>query len=129
MAQTKQDVLRQARETFVSHLKHLRNSAGLSQMALQRETEREGIKVSQGTISDIESDSADSGFSNYAALAAHFGVPLWLMLIPGLDTDLLEGDRLKRFRKLVEDYVACDDTTRVHIENLAAAHASLKPKK
>ncbi len=129
MAQTKQDVLREARETFVAHLKHLRNSAGLSQMALQRETEREGIKVSQGTISDIESDSADSGFSNYAALAAHFGVPLWLMLIPGLDTDLLEGDRLKRFRKLVEDYVACEDTTRVHIENLAAAHASLKHKK
>lgn len=129
MGQSKQEVLKEAQETFVAHLKYLRNKAGLSQMALQRETERGGMKVSQGTISNIEADDTDSGFSNYAALAAHFGVPLWVMLIPGLDTELLEGDHLKRFRKLVEDYLACDGTARAHIENMAAAHASLKQPK
>lgn len=126
MGQSQQEVLREARAVFVEHLKRMRANAGLSQMALQRETERAGMKVSQGTISDIEGNDTDSGFSNFAALAAHFGVPLWAMIIPGLQTEMLEGDKLKRLVKLMQDYVACDDAGRVHTENMAAAHASLK---
>lgn len=129
MDQSKQDTIRGALSTFVENLKWLRAKSELSQTALGARMTESGTDLSQKSVSNIEKFVVDPGFSNLAAIASHFGVPLWIMILPGIDKDLLEGERLKRVVKLMEDYVACEDAERAHIENLAAAHASVKRPK
>jgi hypothetical protein len=41
------------------------------------------------------------------------------MYMPGLQPDLLEGDKLKRLVDLVQNYIAHDDRQRMSIEALA----------
>lgn len=129
MAQSKQETSRLAIATFVEHLKFLREQTGLSQAGLEKKMKEQGTDLSQKSISHIETFEVDPGFSNLSGIAASFGVPLWVMIVPGLDKDMLQGEKLKRLVRLVEDYMACDDTNRAHVENLAAAYADLKRSK
>jgi transcriptional regulator with XRE-family HTH domain len=129
MRQTQQTTLEVAYAAFAEKLKWLRERHGLSQADLEREMKKRGRAVSQKSVSNIERGEHDSQISNFAALAEHFGVPLWVMLIPGLDTSLLEGDNLKRLVRLVEDYLKVPDGDRAHIENMAAGLARLNTKK
>lgn len=118
-----------ARETFAEKLKWLREHRKVAQMDLEREMKRRGIGGGQKSVSNVETLKHDSQLGTYSAIADYFGVPPWVMFIPGLDVKLLEGERLKRLEKLVQDYLQCNDTERTHVENMAAAHASLHRKK
>lgn len=118
-----------AHSAFAEKLKVLRERRGVAQMDLEREMKKRGAKVVQKSISNIETLKHDSQLGTYAAIADYFGVPTWVMFIPGLDSELLEGEKLHRLKKLVENYLKCDDTERGHVENMAAAHAALHRKK
>jgi transcriptional regulator with XRE-family HTH domain len=118
-----------AHAAFAAKLKWLREHRKVAQMDLEREMKKRGKKVRQKTVSNIEQLVHDSQLGTYAAIAEHFGVPVWVMFIPGLDVALLEGEKLQRLKKLVEDYLRCDDVERKHAENMAAGFADLHRKK
>lgn len=124
-----QSRLLDARAAFVAKLKVLREKAGLSQAELVRDMKKRGHPLSQKSVSNIERVEHDTQLSNYAAIAEHFGVPLWVMFVPGLTPELLEGEKLKRLEKLVQDYLACDDDQRGFTESMAAGYAGLNQKK
>lgn len=121
--------LESAHEAFAAKLKWLRDRESLSQLGLVKEMKKKGREVSQKSVSNIERIEHDSQLSNYVALADHFGVPLWVMFVPGLSTELLEGDRLKRLVGLVQDYLACSDDHRAFTEKMAEGYAGLNKKK
>ena len=60
-----------------------------------------------------------SGIANMAAVADHFGVPLWVMLVPELPLEMVHGDGLKRLDKLVKGYIAAEPQARRRIEEVA----------
>jgi transcriptional regulator with XRE-family HTH domain len=129
MGDPEQPPLESGYAAFVEKLKWLRERDGLSQADLERDMKKRGKKVSQKSFSNIERLEHSSQIKNFAAIAAHFGVPLWVMFVPGLDVSLLEGPKLKRIVTLVQDYLACDDTERELIEKMAAGYAGLHRRK
>lgn len=114
---------------FAVKAKWLRERAGLSQIALEREMNRREEGPSQKTVSNIENQKYSSQIGNLAAVAAYFKVPLWVMFIPELHTDNLEPDKLKRLATLVEDYLSCDNAEREFVEKMAAGYAGLRRRK
>ena len=110
-------------------IKWLRIGQRLSQKDLELDMKRKGHVVSQTSVSNVERGKHSSQVGNFQAFADYFGIPLWLLFLPGDPQQLLEGDRRKRIVQLVEDYLSCDDEGRKHTENMAAAHASVKPRK
>lgn len=61
--------------------------------------------------------------SDYNDIATALDVPLWVLMIPGLDRhpELLQGDRMRRFVALVENYLACSNAQRADAELVALA--------
>jgi transcriptional regulator with XRE-family HTH domain len=129
MAQAQQETKETAHSAFAAKLKWLRERQELSQSDVAVEMKKRGQAVSQKSISNLERLEHDSQISNFAAVAAHFGVPLWVMFIPGMDTSMLEAGKLKRLVTMVENYLSLEDADRVHVEAMAAGFAKLKAKK
>src|SRR5688572_16577609 len=112
MAKPQSDALRAAQEAFAPKLKHLMGAHGMSQEGLGDALKRGGASVSQKTISNIGQGNHNTQIGNMAAIADHFGVPLWVMLVPDLPLDMLSGDSLKRLDRLMRDYIACEPENR-----------------
>lgn len=115
--------LQDAHAAFAEKATWLRKRAGLSQIELERAVKKRGDSISQKSVSNIETLKHDSQLGNYAAIAEYFGVPLWVMFIPGLEMDYLEGDRLKRLVSLVGSYMACSEIHQARVEEYAATLA------
>jgi hypothetical protein len=80
------------------------------------------------TTYNILSKRHPPNLENWAFIAKALDVPLWVLLIPGLDQrpDMLKEDGLKRLVKLVENYMACDDSRRGEAEVVAQAGAIMR---
>jgi hypothetical protein len=77
--------------------------------------------------SPIENLEGDTPISVYAEVAAEFGLPAWVMMVPGTTRDMFEDDaaKAKRLVKLVEDHLACPESWRKNIEDLTAGFADI----
>lgn len=66
--------------------------------------------------------------SDYNDIATALDVPLWVLMIPGLDRhpELIERDRMKRFVALVENYLACNNAQRADTELVALTGAVVR---
>lgn len=53
------------------------------------------------TVDGVDLNNLES----MAAAADHFGVPLWVMFVPGLEKEMLEGEKLKGFVAYVQAYL------------------------
>jgi hypothetical protein len=86
---------------------------------------------SEKTVNNAVKARHDAKISTLNSIAEALEVPLWVLLVPGLDKhpDLLRGDMPKRLARLVESYMACDDGKRGDIETVALAGAILKKSK
>jgi hypothetical protein len=94
----------------------------MKRVKLARAVEAAGGPVTKTTY-NILSKRHPPNLDNWAFIAKALDIPLWVLLIPGLDQhdDLLKNDGLKRLVKLVENYMACDDTRRTEAEVVAHA--------
>lgn len=83
---------------------------------------------SEKTVNNALNARHDAKISTLNSIAEALEVPLWVLLIPGLDRhpDLLRGEGLKRLACLVENYMACDDARRGEAEIVAQAGAILR---
>lgn len=114
--------LRDALAAFAPNMVNMLKERGLNQSELWRQLKRRGHEVSPKTVNNLANAKHSSEIGNLAAVADHFGVPLWVMLIPALPPDLVSKGSLERLNKLVQDYIACDPDDRKHAENVAAAY-------
>lgn len=119
-------VLLQAYDAFAHKAKYLRSARGMSQAAAEREMKRRGVSKAQKTVSNVEGAAHDSQLSSYVAVAELHGVPLWVMFVPDLPMAMLEGERLTRLTRLVQDYLRCPtDELRANLEAVARAYAAM----
>lgn len=118
--------LQDALAAFAPNLVNLLKHRGISQSELWRQLKRRGHKVSQKTVNNLANAKHSSEIGNLAAVADYFGVPLWVMLVPALPPDMVDGAALARLDRLVKDYIACAQEDRNHLENVAAAYVKRK---
>lgn len=85
----------------------LAKRAGVSQRAVGYILNYRDVNDRHATLETIE------------AIASAFGVAAWQLLVPGLELDLLRGQRPAR---LLNAFNRCDDEVRAIIENNIAAH-------
>lgn len=129
----KKAVLKDALESFGASLKAYRNLQGISQAELGRIV-REKVpgRVSEGfavkNISNIEAGRYKPELGTLSAIAEAIDVPLWVMFLPGINKEILASPYKERLVRLMRDYMRCDDTGRLHTENMAAGQAALKGK-
>lgn len=99
----------------------------MKRVKLARAVEAAGGPVSKTTY-NILSKKHPPNLDNWAFIAKALDIPLWVLLIPGLDEhdDLLKNDGLKRLVKLVESYMACDDGKRQEAEIVAQAGSIMR---
>lgn len=128
MPKPQSPALKGALAAFAPKLKHLLDEAGLSEPQLGSVLKRRGQPVSPKTINNLGKGRHNSQLGNLAVIADYFGVPLWVMLIPDLPLEIVQGEQLKRLDKLMRDYIACDEAGRQHTENIAAAYTKAKAK-
>lgn len=128
MGQSKKEDRTAVTQRAAERFKFLRDRAGLSQLELVAKMKERGLGLSQKSVSNIETTAVDTGFGNLANLADFYRIPLWVVFLPDLTTEMLEGDRVKRLIKLMDDYLACDDTSRTLIEDVAGGYAGLASK-
>ena len=136
MPKPQSEALKGALAAFAPKLEFLLERNNLSESALGRALKRQGQPVSTKTINNLAKARENAKVGNLAVIADHFGVPLWVMLIPNLPPEMIEGEALKRLAGLIEDYIDADSGGRKQTENLAAAFAqvtrlvaSVQPKK
>lgn len=122
MEKEQSPALKVALAAFAPKLKHLLERDKLTQPELARQLKRRGQRVAPKTINNIANAKHSPEVGNLAVIADHFGVPLWVMLIPGLPLDMLNGALLSRLDAIVKDYIACDSEHRTHLEQVAAAY-------
>lgn len=120
--------LQVALAAFAPKLRSLLESRGLSQSELGRQLKRRGTPVSVKTINNIVNGNHPPQLDNLTAIADFFGVPLWVMLIPGLPLDMVSSEPLMRLDQMVHNYIACTPDDRKHAENIAAAYAKRSVK-
>lgn len=125
MPKPQSEALQGALAAFAPKLKYLLERNELSESALGRALKRQGESVSTKTINNLAAARENSKLGTLAVIADHFGVPLWVMLIPKLPNEMIEGDALKRLAGLIDDYVEADAGGRKQIENLAEAFAQV----
>ena len=89
---------------------------------------RRGTPVSTKTINNIVNARHPPELGNLAAIADYFGVPLWVMLVPGLPLDMVAGEPLKRLDKLIQNYIACTPAGRKAAEDVASAYSGANVK-
>jgi hypothetical protein len=78
-------------------------------------------------LAPVENLEGDPPLSAYAASAAHWGLPVWAMMVPGTTRDMFEDiSKINRLVKMVGDYLACSDSQRSSIEGMAAGLAGLE---
>jgi len=94
----------------------------MKRVKLARAVEADGGPVLKTTY-NILAKRHPPNLENWAFIAKALDVPLWVLLIPGLDQheDILKADGLKRLVKLVDNYMACDDAKRTEAEIVAQA--------
>lgn len=99
----------------------------MKRVKLARAVEADGGPVTKTTY-NILAKRHPPNLDNWAFIAKALDVPLWVLLIPGLDQheDLIKNDGLKRLVKLVDNYMACDDQRRGEVEVVAQAGAIMK---
>jgi hypothetical protein len=99
----------------------------MKRVKLARAVEADGGPVSKTTY-NILAKRHPPNLDNWAFIAKALDVPLWVLLIPGLDqhADLIKNDGLKRLAKLVDNYMTCDDQRRGEAEVVAQAGAIMK---
>jgi len=130
MPQSPTKTAERAAETFRDKLLWLRKQRRhISQEDLAAAVKRRGGSLSQKSVSNIENLSHNSTLASYAEVADELGVPVWVMFIEDLDFAFLEGPRLQRLTKLVEDYKNCTDEQREYIEKMATGYAGLNANK
>ena len=57
-------------------------------------------------IAEVAGGKRLKDLKEYAELADHFGVPVWVMFIPDLPREMLDGQKLKGLVQHVEEHVA-----------------------
>lgn len=114
--------LLEAQLAFAEKLNYLLEREGLSQAALGRALKARKAGVADKTLSNISRAAHPSQVDNFAAIADHFGLPLWTMFVPGLPVEFLDKAMSDRLAKLVDDYVHCDDADRLDVEKMAARY-------
>lgn len=99
----------------------------MKRVKLAREIQSAGGPVVKTTY-NILAKRHPPNLENWSFIAKALDVPLWVLLVPGLDKheDLLKDGSLRRLVKLVENYMACDDVRRQEAEVVAQAGAILK---
>jgi hypothetical protein len=82
--------------------------------------------MSKSVPTPVENLEGDPPISTYAAAAAHWGLPMWAMVIPGTTRDMFEDlTKMKRVVQLMQDYLDCSDAQRGNIEGMSAGLAKL----
>jgi hypothetical protein len=81
--------------------------------------------VSQKTINNVlKARLDDAKLSTFDSIATALGVPLWVLFIPTLRASDLQSPNRERLVALMENYLRCDNDSRHHTENMAAAFAA-----
>lgn len=133
MLATHKSTLKDALASFGASLKAYRSLQNISQAELGRIV-REKVpgRITEGfavkNISNIEAGRYKPELGTLSAIAEAIDVPLWVMFLPGINKEILASPYKERLIKLMQDYMRCDDTGRLHTENMAAGQAALRNK-
>ena len=74
----------------------------------------------------IANFEGDPPLSAYAEAAAHWGLPVWAMMVPGTTREMFEDPaKARRLVRLVRDYLDCSESQRSNIEGMTAGLAEL----
>lgn len=112
--------LEEAQQAFAEKFQYLLERDRLSQADLGKALKAAKARVADKTLSNIKRAAHPSQINNFAAIADHFGIPLWIMFIPALPLEFLEKPRNDRLMQLVVNYLACSEDDRSDIEKMAA---------
>lgn len=75
------------------------------------------------TVNNAINARHDAKISTLNSIAEALKLPLWVLLIPDLPSELLHDPDAQRLVRLVQNFLASSGEGRVHIENVAAAAA------
>jgi len=119
--------IRDAQEALSANTLAILAVREMKRVDLARELQANGGPTLKTTY-NILSKRHPPNLENWAYIARALDVPLWVLLVPGLDQhpEILKADGLRRLVQLVENYVACDDSRRREAEIVAQAGAIVK---
>lgn len=129
MSPPRKSPLQEALEAFGATLEQLLERDDVSQAELGRRMSKGGHDIATKTINNIAKARHPPELDNLAAIADYFGVPLWVMFVPGLKPELLEKDKLQRLIKYVDDYLLCSDEERKHPEGVVSGFAAARRRR
>lgn len=86
------------------------------------------VKTTYNALSDADPRHPPN-IETMQAIAEELDIPLWILMIPGVPQELLEGSERKRFETVVTDFFASADTGRSRIAETAANWGGLAREK
>jgi hypothetical protein len=84
-----------------------------------RPIEARGGPVSKTVYNALGADHPPN-IETMQAIAEQLDIPLWILMVPNLPKELLEGAERKRFESIVADFFISNETGRTRIAETAA---------
>lgn len=126
MAEPKKDAWLEAQTAFAQKYQQLLELRDLSESQLGRELKARKTPVNTKTLNNIGNVAHPTQLDNLTAVADYFGLPLWVMFLPGMPKAMLPKPFSDRLVKMMRDYLDCDDADRLEVEKLASIYAEKK---
>lgn len=126
MAQTKKDAWLAALTAYSEKFEQLLELRHLSESQLGRDLKARKTPVNTKTLNNIGNVAHPTKLDNLAAVADYFGLPLWVMFLPGMPKSMLDRPSSERLIKMMADYMECEDADRLEVEGLASIYAEKK---
>lgn len=126
MAETPKSSWPVALAAFAEKYQQCLELRGLSESELGRQLKARKTPVHTKTLNNIGKGRHPPKLHNLTAIADYFGLPLWIMFLPGMPKTMLPKPFSDRLITLMADYLECEDGDRLEIEKLAAVYAKKK---
>jgi hypothetical protein len=126
MAEPKRQAWLEAQTAYAEKYQQLLELRDLSESQLGRDLRARKTPVNTKTLNNIGNIAHPTQLDNLTAVADYFGLPLWVMFLPGMPQAMLPKAFSNRLIKMMADYLDCDDADRLEVEKLASVYAEKK---
>lgn len=114
----------EAWNAFRGNVKKVLEMRGMNVNGLGIEVERKTRTVKKTVYNALKATHPPE-MKSLVDIAETLNIPLWLLMIPDMPAELLDGPEREKFLRTVENYKACDSTRRDQVANFAAAIGDL----
>lgn len=109
----------EALKSFQTSVELVLEARGMNKNDLGKAIEAKGLASNKTAYNVLSDEPQPRKLESLAAVAEVLDIPLWILLIPEIPKELLDGEARKQLIATVQHYMACDEEGRREVADTA----------